>query len=137
MSEVPRRRRRIRSREPGPVPVSSADQPRPVAPDPDRTPEDLRATNPERPTGRPGRDERRGDTAAPVPRPPAWVQPAGADADRDENDRGLRSLVGNGTSQVGVRAAMLARDAARPTDADVAAAETQLVIIRRGWVPRD
>lgn len=52
-------------------------------------------------------------------------------------ERGLRGLVGGGASQVGVRAAMRARDAARPTDADLAAAEANLVIVRRGWVPRD
>jgi hypothetical protein len=32
---------------------------------------------------------------------------------------------------------MRARDAARPSDAELAAAERDLVIIRRGWVPRD
>ena len=52
-------------------------------------------------------------------------------------ERGLRGLVGSGSSQVGVTAAMRARDAARPTDADLAAAEANLAIIRRGWVPRE
>jgi hypothetical protein len=32
---------------------------------------------------------------------------------------------------------MRARDASRPTDDDLAAAERDLVIIRRHWVPRD
>lgn len=52
-------------------------------------------------------------------------------------ERGLRGLVGGGASQVSVAAALRARDAARPSDADVAAAEENLVIVRRGWVPRE
>ena len=55
--------------------------------------------------------------------------------DEREAERGLRGLVGGGASQVGVAAAMRARDAARPTDEDQAAAETNLIIIRRGWTP--
>jgi len=65
--------------------------------------------------------------------PPA---PAPTVEDR-EAERGLRGLVGAGTSQVSAAAAMRARDAARPTDDGLAAAERDLVIIRRGWVPRD
>jgi hypothetical protein len=52
-----------------------------------------------------------------------------------ETERGLRGLVGGGSSQVGVAAAMRARDATRPTEADLAAAEANLMIIRRGWTP--
>ena len=52
-----------------------------------------------------------------------------------EVERGLRGLVGGGSSQVGVVAAMRARDATRPTDAELAAAEANLMIIRRGWMP--
>jgi hypothetical protein len=52
-------------------------------------------------------------------------------------ERGLRSLVGAGSSQVSIAAAMRARDAARPTKEDLARAEESLQIIRRGWVPRD
>jgi hypothetical protein len=52
-------------------------------------------------------------------------------------ERGLRGLVGGGSSQVSVTAAMRARDAARPTDEDIAAAESDLLIVRRGWVPRE
>ncbi|MEU4776559.1 hypothetical protein [Micromonospora sp. NPDC023633] len=55
----------------------------------------------------------------------------------DEGDRGLRGLVGPGSSQVSVTAAMRARDAARPTDEDLAAAEERVVIIRRNWTPRE
>lgn len=61
----------------------------------------------------------------------------GERGDDPHTERGLRGLVGGGSSQVSVAAAMRARDAARPTAADLAAAEAELVIIRRGWVPRD
>lgn len=54
-----------------------------------------------------------------------------------DGDRGLRGLVGSGNSQVRVTAAMRARDASRPTDADLAGAEDRLVLIRRNWVPRE
>ncbi|WP_432831188.1 hypothetical protein [Dactylosporangium sp. CA-092794] len=53
------------------------------------------------------------------------------------SERGLRGLVGGGASQVSVSAAMRARDAARPSDDDLAAAERDLQIVRRGWVPRE
>lgn len=52
-------------------------------------------------------------------------------------ERSLRGIVGAGPSQVGVSGAMRARDAARPTAADVAAAERDLVIVRRNYVPPD
>ncbi|HKD98687.1 MAG TPA: hypothetical protein VKB69_14000 [Micromonosporaceae bacterium] len=67
---------------------------------------------------------------------PYDVHTPGPGDDRD-GERGLRGLVGSGSSQVGVVAAMRARDASRPTDADIAAAETNLTIVHRGWVPRD
>ncbi|HKS98150.1 MAG TPA: hypothetical protein VJT31_01355 [Rugosimonospora sp.] len=60
---------------------------------------------------------------------------AGTPVDDRETERGLRGLVGGGSSQVRVTAALRARDAARPTAEDVAAAETNLTIIRRGWTP--
>ena len=52
-----------------------------------------------------------------------------------EAERGLRGLVGGGSSQVGVGAAMRARDATRPTEEHLAAARADLIIIRRGWTP--
>lgn len=55
--------------------------------------------------------------------------------DEREAERGLRGLVGGGASQVSVAAAMRARDAARPSDEELAAAEANLIIIRRGWTP--
>ncbi|WP_346776069.1 hypothetical protein [Micromonospora sp. HNM0581] len=55
----------------------------------------------------------------------------------EEGERGLRGLVGSGSSQVSVTAAMRARDAARPTEKDLATAAEGLVIVRRNWTPRD
>jgi hypothetical protein len=55
----------------------------------------------------------------------------------DDHERGLRGLIGGGSSQVTVQAAMRARDSARPSDADIARAEQTLAIVHRGWVPRD
>jgi hypothetical protein len=52
-------------------------------------------------------------------------------------ERGLRGLVGAGPSQVGVRAAMRARDAARPTAEDLAEAERDVVVVRRNYTPPD
>jgi hypothetical protein len=63
-------------------------------------------------------------------------RPGPAHDDRD-SERGLRGLIGGGSSQVSVTAAMRARDAARPTDEDIAHAEATLNIVHRGWVPRD
>jgi hypothetical protein len=47
----------------------------------------------------------------------------------------LRDLVGAGRSQVGVSGALRARDVNRPTEADLAAAEQDVVIVRRNWKP--
>ncbi|MFI7081900.1 hypothetical protein ACIBO1_31890 [Micromonospora sp. NPDC049903] len=55
----------------------------------------------------------------------------------EDGERGLRGLVGSGSSQVNVTAAMRARDAARPTDEDLAEAAARMVIVRRNWTPRD
>ena len=56
---------------------------------------------------------------------------------RSDAERGLRGIVGAGPSQVGVLGAMRARDAARPTAEDLAAAERDLLIVRRHYVPPD
>jgi len=50
-------------------------------------------------------------------------------------DRGLRGLVGAGSTAVPVAAAMRARDASRPTEDDLAAAERELQVVRRHYVP--
>lgn len=64
---------------------------------------------------------------------------AGPAADRPSHpdERGLRGLVGAGSSQIGASAALRARDAARPTAEHLAAAEKSVRIIRRNWVPHD
>jgi len=62
---------------------------------------------------------------------------SGAGTNGDESERGLRGLVGSGSSQVSVSAALRARDAARPTEAYVADAEANLTIVRRNWMPRE
>ncbi|GAA2376941.1 hypothetical protein Cme02nite_21370 [Catellatospora methionotrophica] len=63
----------------------------------------------------------------------------GRSDDDDDHDleRGLRGLIGPGASQISLSAALRARDAARPTAEDLARAEAELDIVRRGWVPRD
>ncbi|WP_369077232.1 hypothetical protein [Symbioplanes lichenis] len=80
-----------------------------------------------RPGAQPGRQAAQGTRPAPA---------AGAGGE-DQAERGLRGLVGSGSSQVSVTAALRARDAARPTDEDIAAAEAGLTIVRRNWVPRE
>ena len=60
---------------------------------------------------------------------------ARARGDSGDAERGLRGLVGAGPSQVNVRAAMRARDASRPRPADLAQAESELVVVRRNWQP--
>ncbi|WP_422736506.1 hypothetical protein ACN263_23565 [Micromonospora sp. WMMD729] len=67
--------------------------------------------------------------------PPPRRRGGGGD-DRD-GERGLRGLVGSGSSQVGLSAALRARDAARPSDDDLAEAEARVVVVRRNWVPRE
>jgi hypothetical protein len=62
---------------------------------------------------------------------------SGSASDDRDGERGLRGLVGSGSSQVSVGAALRARDAARPTEADLAEAEELLVVVRRNWVPRE
>lgn len=70
--------------------------------------------------------------------PSPWVaESSPADADALPAERGLRGLVGGGSSQVSPAAAMRARDAARPGPEDTARAEAELTIVRRYWTPRD
>lgn len=69
--------------------------------------------------------------------PPATPAPQPASKAERDAERGLRGLVGPGPSQVGVLGAMRARDASRPTEEDLAAAERDVVIVRRHYVPVD
>lgn len=64
-------------------------------------------------------------------------RPSGPAGDDREVERGLRGLVGSGSSQVSVTAALRARDAARPSEQDLADADRDLTIVRRNWVPRE
>jgi hypothetical protein len=66
----------------------------------------------------------------------AWPGEA-ADSDSTQAERGLRGLVGSGSSQVPPSAALRARDAARPSAADLDRANVELTLVRRHWVPRD
>jgi hypothetical protein len=83
----------------------------------------------------------RSDADAPSPADLAALTSAVHDPEAEpvpedkETERGLRGLVGGGSSQVSVGAAMRARDATRPTEDELAAAESNLMIIRRGWTP--
>ncbi|GGK38224.1 hypothetical protein GCM10010124_33810 [Pilimelia terevasa] len=113
---------------PVPVPPPSAVRPRPrprgrpdagrAAPTGDA---DGRVADADR-AARPPADTRRGDGRG-LPSRDAGVEP------------GLRALVGAGPSQVSLSAALRARDACRPTAADLAAADRELPIVRRGWRP--
>jgi hypothetical protein len=47
----------------------------------------------------------------------------------------MHDLVGGGSSQLGVSGALRGRDVNRPDDDDLAAAERDVVIVRRHWQP--
>jgi hypothetical protein len=138
MGEPERRRRRLRPHSSA-APAEGAPAPDPIpvgaAPAPDLAPvafED--AVTP--PIEEPG-----GDVPPTAPRPvrsgPGGRPRPVPGADDREVERGLRGLVGSGSSQVSVGAALRARDAARPTDAQLADAERNLTIVRRNWAPRE
>ncbi|WP_250009505.1 hypothetical protein [Actinoplanes sp. M2I2] len=136
MGEPERRRRRLRpsagSATPAPPPaVDETAEPAAGAavtdPIADPAPGDVAPAPVERVVVRPPR-------ATPARRPPSG--PGGPGDDR-ELERGLRGLVGSGSSQVSVGAALRARDAARPTEQDLADADRNLTIVRRNWVPRE
>lgn len=150
MGEFERRRRRTRRtriKPPGPAQPTSPAAPvptgcdehaaepvtrRPSRPVPEPPP---RHTEPTSPAARPDRYDRPERTERPLPR---WERNGnGFHGEDTDNERGLRGLVGAGPSQVGVSAAMRARDAARPTADDLAAAEAELNIVRRYWTPRE
>jgi hypothetical protein len=142
MGEFERRRRRVRpaSSTAAPIPDEPpVESTMPVA-DPIAEP----ATEPvEEPVAEPVEE------VEPVPRPPRSPMgrrpspvpggpgPGAPGGDERESERGLRGLVGSGSSQVSVGAALRARDAARPTEADLADADANLTIVRRNWTPRE
>jgi hypothetical protein len=58
-------------------------------------------------------------------------------APREPSERGLRDIVGAGSSQLGVSGALRGRDVNRPTDEDLLEAARDVVIVRRNWKPDD
>lgn len=75
------------------------------------------------------------DTKA-EPAPPATKAARRRRPARDTGtERGLRDLVGAGRSELGVDGALRGRDVNRPTEQDLAAAERDVVIVRRNWKP--
>jgi hypothetical protein len=147
MAEPERRRRRLRRgssgappREPdggGPPPEPDGGGP-PSEPDPSPPVAKPRPTAGHQPAIRPRPTSEPGQVATAPIHDPVSLPPAPRSGPEErEAERGLRGLVGSGASQVSPHAALRARDAARPTDADMAAAERDLVIVRRNWVPRE
>ena len=125
----PRHRRRERHRSRGAPreapPAGAGGTPREYEPPPAAPPvQDPRGTGP-------GEPVRAGGPAT------AGRSGRGRAGRRSDAERGLRGIVGAGPSQVGVLGAMRARDAARPTAEDLAAAERDLLIVRRHYVPPD
>ena len=95
---------------------------------------------PPRVPGAPAESAAAGESERRPPRGGSQRRPtsgAGAGADERESERGLRGLVGSGSSQVSVGAALRARDASRPTEEDLAEADRELTIVRRNWLPRE
>ena len=122
MAEPERRRRRLRGSS-TPAVAQPADDPGTAGPEtparrvmPGPFP---RPSSPGESPGNPAGEERA------VPRAP------------ERGMESLRGLVGSGSSQVSVGAAMRARDAARPTDEQLADAEQNLAVVRRNWMPRE
>ena len=74
-----------------------------------------------------------------TPHPPAGTglpqRRSGRSTREDAAERSLRSLVTTRSSQVSPVAAMRAREVALPSDADLAAAEAEVTIVRRHYVP--
>ena len=81
------------------------------------------------------------EVPAQAPKPPAKEErrkPRRRPADQQARDGGPRSdLAGAVRSQVGVSGALRARDVNRPSEDDLAAAEADLVVVRRNWRPDD
>jgi hypothetical protein len=120
MSEEPDRPRRRRRRASAPRDEAPAAEP--VAESPDAVaqyvPPEIDDAAAVSEAGRPGKRRTRGSAKG-----------------RDSAERGLRELVGNTPSQLGPVGALRGRDVNRPTDEDLAAAERDLVVVRRHWTP--
>jgi hypothetical protein len=92
-----------------------------------------RAGPPEVP--RAGPPEVRAAESAPSPSPAEAKRRASRKPGEASGDRGLRDLVGAGSSQVGVSGALRARDVNRPSEEELAQAERDVVVVRRNWKP--
>lgn len=75
------------------------------------------------------------DRHAPPPSGADSARRAGRQAREDATERSLRSLVTTRATQVSPTTALRAREVALPTGADLTAAEAELVIVRRHYVP--
>jgi len=131
---VPPRRRRRRAEWRAGAGISRTDETTATT----LTPDDGAADRPDGAADRPDEVVLPAEPKAPAGQPAvAADQPAVAAKRRrgDPSERGLRDLVGGGPSQLGPTRAMRARDANRPTEADLAEAAEQVVIVRRHWKP--
>jgi hypothetical protein len=157
MAEPERRRRRLRpsssSASPATVPAPGVEtpgtpatapmteQPRPPTTEQPRPPTTEQPRPPVSDQPRPPMEQARPPRTPPSRRPTSGAGTgagaASAGPEDREAERGLRGLVGSGSSQVSVGAAMRARDAARPTDEQLADAAANLPIVRRNWQPRE
>jgi len=113
--EPPRHRRRERRRT-GAAP-----------PGPDEAPREYAAQSRPAPVEEP----------PPIPAPQVAVAKRKSRARHSDVERGLRGIVGAGPSQVGLLGAMRARDAAKPSAEEMAAAERDVVVVRRHYVAPD
>jgi len=89
----------------------------------------------------------RDDASAATPSPPSGPAKSHGDSAKGRRDgepsrghgrdseRGWRELAGSSPSQVGLSGALRARDVARPTAEDLAAAERSITVVRRHWQP--
>jgi hypothetical protein len=85
--------------------------------------------------GEAGRGEAGRGEALPGSTASGATAPDGTGRPQPDEGRGLRNLVGAGPSQLGVSGALRGRDVNRPTEADLAEAERDVVIVRRHWKP--
>ncbi len=145
--QVPRRRRRSQ-RAAGPPAISAPPDPATatetpaLVSQPVPAAEAAQAVKPPRAEGRKPRTKK---TAAAQSSPPAGraesdksAEPRRKSARSGEpgqGERGWRDLAGSTPSLVGVSGALRARDVARPGPGELAAAERDLVIVRRQWQP--
>jgi len=120
-----------------PKPATPPTTPKPATPKPTPAPPAAHRPSPQDLAYLPGRFAVTSPVHDPEPTYPHETDGFDTGERDDAGERGLRGLVGGGSSQLTVTAAMRARDAARPTDEDLATAEAELPIVRRGWIPRD